>query len=131
MTVERPVDRGEVWMVNATMGDVGFYVNHHTRSADVDALKIGPELQVNGDDTRPYGVYSISARWKDRPDLPALAAASVDVEPTHWRSVSVHTLCIEQVVSMLITSSRARGIHSASAPIRRSMSLASPASRAP
>lgn len=90
MTVERPVDRGEVWMVNATMGDVGFYVNHHTRSADVDALKIGPELQVNGDDTRPYGVYSISARWKDRPDLPALAAASVDVEPTQSFDAVLH-----------------------------------------
>lgn len=90
MTVERPVDRGEVWMVNAVMGDLGFYANHHTRAADVSALKIGPPLQVNGNETSPYGVYSISARSKDRPDLPALAAASVDIQPGRSYDAVLH-----------------------------------------
>jgi hypothetical protein len=79
MTVERPVDRGEVWLVNATMGDADFYVNDHTRAADVAALTIGPELHVKGDAHSPYGVYTLSARWKGRPDTAPLAAASVQV----------------------------------------------------
>ena len=81
MTIEKPIDLAHVWLINATEEPVDIYVNYADKPAltDLKGLAVGPEFQVKGKDDTPYGVYTFSARPKDRFNADVLASASVDL----------------------------------------------------
>lgn len=94
MTVEKPIGSAHVWLINATEEPVDVYVNYSEQPAitDLKGLEVGTEFQVKGKDATPYGVYTFSARPKDRTTSDALASASIDFSEGRSFTAVLHHL---------------------------------------